>query len=253
MALFELSGIDRHDLDDPARTLAHKDIILSKPFLRRLYVDWYAAIADRLPTPASRVVELGSGGGFMKEIIPQVTTSDILPLPDNDLTFDALAMPFADNSVDAFVMVDVFHHVPDSERFLREMSRTLLRGGRIIMSEPATTWWSRFIYGNFHHEPFDPSAGWTIPGTGPMSDANGALPYIVFERDRALFEQRFPELQIVSLIKHTPARYLLSGGVSRRALVPAWSYGLLTWLEHMLRPLARYLAMFELVVIEKRP
>lgn len=253
MALFELRGIDQHGLDDPARTLAHKQIILSKPFLKRLYVEWYRNIAARLPQSSERVIELGSGGGFLKDIIPHVTTSDILSLPDNDLTFDALAMPFADGSVDAFVMVDVFHHVPDSERFLREMRRALRPGGRIIMSEPATTLWSTFIYRNFHHEPFEPRGGWTIPGSGPMSDANGALPYIVFERDRSIFEQKFPELKIISLTKHTPLRYLLSGGVSRQSLVPTWSYDLLTGLEWLLRPVARSTAMFELVVLEKRP
>ena len=36
-----LPGIDTYDLDDPRRTIHHKEIILSKPFLKKLYIEWY--------------------------------------------------------------------------------------------------------------------------------------------------------------------------------------------------------------------
>ncbi|MBK8443443.1 MAG: hypothetical protein IPL35_08515 [Sphingobacteriales bacterium] len=56
------------------------------------------------------------------------------------------------------------------------------------MSEPANTAWGRFFYQNFHHEPFQPeAASWEIPSTGPLSGANGALPWIIFKRDIDLF------------------------------------------------------------------
>ena len=136
IGFLKLKNIEDYGLDDPRRTLAHKQIILDKPFLKRLYVEWYNNIKKQLPANAKKVVELGSGGGFLKDIIPGVITSDVLELPDNDMVLDGLNMPFEDNSIDAFVMVDVFHHVPDSARFLSEMQRTLKPGGRIIMSEP---------------------------------------------------------------------------------------------------------------------
>ena len=47
---------------------------------------------------------------------------------------------------------------------------------------------------NFHHETFNPEGDWKIPGTGPMSDANGALPFIVFERDKEKFENKSFEI-----------------------------------------------------------
>lgn len=251
-SFLKLDHIEEFGLDDPRRTLAHKQIILSKPFLKRLYVEWYTRIKEELPVNAQKIVELGSGGGFMKDVIENVITSDVLELPDNDMMLNGLDMSFEDNSIDAFVMVDVFHHVPDSEKFLAEMYRTLKPGGRIIMSEPCNSIWGRFIYQNFHHETFNPKGGWTIPGSGPMSDANGALPYIVFERDQAIFKSKFPGFEILKNRKHTPLRYLLSGGVSMKQLVPNASFKIISGIENLLSPFRQWFSMFQLIVIEKK-
>ena len=59
------------------------------------------------------------------------------------------------------------------------------------MIEPWNNPWAKWVYQNLHHEPFDPNAGWTLPASGPLSGANGALPWILFERDRKKFEQHF--------------------------------------------------------------
>lgn len=199
-----------------------------------------------------KIIEIGSGGGFLKEVMPNVTTSDILQLPDNDLTFDALNMPFENSSIGAFVMVDAFHHIPDSEKFLAEMERTLISGGKIIMNEPWNSFWGRLIYKNFHHETFNPKGDWKIPSSGPMSDANGALPWIVFNRDIEIFERKYPNLRIKKVTPHTPLRYLLSGGVSMKTLVPQFSFGLFKNLELLLRPLKGIFSMFVVIVIEKK-
>lgn len=252
LGFLRLKGIDEYGLDDPRRTLHHKQIIHSKPFLKRLYIEWYLHLKSWTEDlPEGKLIELGSGGGFMKEVIPQVLTSDIMEFDSNDLTFNALDMPFDDNSIAAFLMVDVFHHVPDSQVFLSEMMRCLKPGGLIIMSEPCTTWWSKFIFKNFHHEPFNEKGGWNIPGSGPMSDANGALPWIVFERDQNKLFKRFPKLKIVQLKKHTALRYLLSGGVSMKQLVPNWSFTTLRTFEKVVKAIVPGFAMFQYIVIEK--
>ncbi|HEX8529344.1 MAG TPA: hypothetical protein VF646_04955, partial [Cytophagales bacterium] len=143
-------------------------------------------------------------------------------------------------------------HIPDSYQFLREAQRILKAGGKVVMVEPANSAWGRFIYRNFHHEPFDPAGGWTIPEAGPMSGANGALPWIVFQRDCRRFEREFPGLTIESIRHHTPLRYLMSGGVSRKSLVPQWSFGLATALEKAGRPLAGWFSMFQTIQLVKR-
>src|SRR3989338_81887 len=223
------------DLDDPATTQLHSEIIKKKYFLKKIYTGFYNIFKSSVGTIETKTcVELGSGGGFIKEIIPGVLTTDVLELPHLDRCFSGLRMPFDDSSVDAFFMIDVFHHIPDARLFLQEMARCLKSGGKIIMIEPANTWWGSFIYKNFHHEPFEPGAGWTLAGEGPLSSANGALPWIVFHRDREVFEKTFPSLKIRNLKPHTPFRYLISGGVSKRQLLPDFLYWFVDGTERFL-------------------
>jgi SAM-dependent methyltransferase len=254
MGILDLKHTEKFDIDDPRRTLQHRDIILSKPFLKKLYEEWYAIFKIQAgQVPAGILVELGSGGGFLKEILPGVITSDVLDIPDIvDKIFYAQDMPFGNESVSAIFMTDVFHHIPDSAAFLREANRVLVKGGRIVMSEPANTLWGRFIYKNFHHEPFNPEGDWFIPQSGPMSGSNQALPYIVFERDREKFEKEFPHLKILEIKYHTPMRYLLSGGVSKKQMVPDFTFSILKSLEKFSLIISKHFAMFETIIIEKQ-
>ena len=241
------------NLDDPSVTLLHSRILQRKGFLRRLYTDFYRDISDRLPERESRVVvELGSGGGFIKEIIPEAITSDVLELPHIDKVFSACEMPFEDGSVDAIVMIDVLHHIGEPCRFFDQAVRCLRNGGKIVMIEPANTLWSRFIYGKFHHELFDPQAGWGHDQPGPLSGGNGALPWIIFCRDRGRFVKEYKQLSVKSIKLHTPLAYLLSGGFTLRQLVPSFCYRLVRGLEYVLSPMNRWLAMFATIELLKR-
>jgi len=241
------------DLDDPATTLLHANIIQKKPFLRRLYTDFYRELGKAISNDTENKVyiELGSGGGFIKEVIDNVITSDILELQTVDKVFSVLDMPFKEASVDAFFMIDVLHHITEPRTFFNEAIRCLKVFGRIVMIEPANTLWSRFIYKNFHHEPFDPQAQWALEDVGPVSHANGAMPWIIFSRDREIFEKEFPQLQIVRMYNHTPLRYLLSGGLTLRQLVPSFTYILVKAIEYILSPMNNVLGMFQTIELEK--
>lgn len=244
---------DCQNLDDLSTALLHKEIIQKKVFLKRLYSDFYMIFRNSISDIETKyIVELGSGSGFIKEIIPHVVTSDVLPLPNIDKYFSALKMPFEDGTVDAFFMINVLHHLSDVRTFFKEACRCLKVCGKIIMIEPAKTLWSQFIYRNFHHELFDPSGEWELEYSGPLSSANDALPYIIFYRDRDLFEQEFPSLKILKLLPHTPFRYLVSGGVSMRQLLPEVTYPIIKGIETMLSPLNRYLGMFLTIELLKR-
>ena len=239
-------------IDTPKRTLVHKEIILSKPFLKNLYQEWYGTfIIELSKLPPGKVVELGSGGGFLKELIPTIISTDILPLPTNDITFSALNMPFADGSISGLFMVDTFHHLPDAQLFLSEANRVLKENGKLIMIEPANSLWGRFIYSHFHHEPFDPKGNWQIPDSGPLSGANGAFPWIVFIRDNKQFSKEFPNLEIEQITYHTPLRYLLSGGVSFKPIVPNYSFPFFCKIDNFLVSLSRQLSMFMTIKIRK--
>lgn len=240
------------DLDSPERTLLHREIILRKKFLKKLYEQWYDEFIKEVDNlPNDKIIELGSGGGFLKELLPQVICTDILELPSNDMTFSALEMPFEDHSLGGIFMVDTLHHIPDIRQFLKEAERVLAKGGKIIMIEPCNTLWGRFIYQNFHHEPFDPEGDWTIPASGPMSGANGALPWIVFERDQNLFEEKFPNFKLEKISYRNPLVYLLSGGVSYRQLLPNFTYPFVNAIDSLLPKISKHASMFQLIKITR--
>jgi SAM-dependent methyltransferase len=221
------------DIDDPATTNLRRDIIRSKPFLRRLYLEWYEILASPFDT-GDRVLELGSGAGFLKERLPDAITSDLLPIEGVERVENAMQLSFGDEWLDGIVMINVLHHLPDVGRFLSEAERTLKPGGRIVMVEPWNNRWSNFIYRHLHHEPFEPmSSTWGFEGAGPLSDANGALPWIVFQRDRSLLGERFPKLSLQSIRPIMPLAYLLSGGVSYGSFAPAWAYRTIRRMERL--------------------
>ena len=78
-----------------------------------------------------------------------------------------------------------------------------------------------------------------------------AIPYIIFQRDIQQFRKEFPDLKIRSIRFHTPFKYLISGGLSFRQLLPPLTYPLVDFLEWLLTPLNRYLGMFMTIELEK--
>lgn len=247
--------LTRHlDLDDPQTTAQRRQIICDKPFLNKIYREWYRFIAAAIPPGPRPVLELGSGAGFMNEFIPGLMTSDMLPGPGIRVVADGRSLPFSDQALRAIAMVDVFHHIPDACRFFSEAARCVNHGGVIVMVEPWVTGWSRLVYTHLHHEPFMPDAvNWTFSSTGPLSGANGALPWIVLKRDRQRFERDFPQWRIRSIKPAMPLRYLMSGGVSLRSLQPGWSFGFWKALEYSLERLGVNAAMFALIVLQRTP
>ena len=240
------------DLDDPATTQLRRQIIASKPFLRAIYDEWYAQLAAALPPGDGDVLELGSGAGYCTQFIPGLITSEILPCPGVRMVIDATKLPFHADSLRAVVMTNVLHHIPDVRAFFSEAARCLRPAGKILMIEPWITPWSRFIYTHFHHEPLNPNApDWTFPSTGPLSGANGALPWILFERDRQKFSREFPQFSIEQIRPFLPFRYLVSGGVAMRSLMPGFTHGAWAALERALQPQMQRLGMFAFVSLLK--
>jgi hypothetical protein len=198
--------------------------------LRQIYEEWYEAIAALLPLDKDPVLELGSGGGFLVEFVPKLITSEIFYSRHVKMVLDGSGLPFVNESLSGIVMTDVLHHLPQPRQFF-----------------------TRLVYSKLHHEPFQPEAvEWTFPQRGPLSGANSALPWIIFDRDRTRFEREFPQWQIHTIKPFMPFRYLLSGGVSMRSLTPGWSFALWRNLENLLRPWMKSLAMFALIILIKK-
>lgn len=209
-------------------------------------------LGEALLERAGFYLEIGSGGGFLKSLCPRVITSEILPVPNVDIRTDALFLPFKTSSLAGIFCIDVLHHLPDVEQFFKEAIRTLRPKGRLIMIEPWRSAWSHWVYRYLHHEPYDcDAATWRLKSGGPLSEANGALPWIIFERDRPIFTRTYSSLRIKKIELHSPFIYLLSGGVSLRSLVPYHAYPFLKRMEIRLCPWMNYLAMFALIVLER--
>jgi SAM-dependent methyltransferase len=105
-----------------------------KPMLREVYHDFYRKIAARIdarvPGP---VVELGSGMGRIKEVIPACVTTDLFPNPWLDRQENCYQLSFADASVSHLILFDVWHHLRYPGTALREFRRVLAPGGRLIL------------------------------------------------------------------------------------------------------------------------
>jgi len=240
------------DIDDPKTTHLRRQIIQEKNFLRRIYQEWYQAIVASLPGGQGAVLELGAGGGFMSDFVPDLITSELFYCPTVRAVLNASHLPFAGQSLRAIVMTNVLHHLAEPRLFFAEATRCVGPDGVVVMVEPWVTPWSRFVYTHLHHEPFQPEAPlWELGNGRPLSTANDALPWIVFRRDRHKFEREFPNWRIELIKPIMPFRYLLSGGVSLRSLAPAWSFGLWKQLENALGPWSNQLAMFAQILLRR--
>ncbi|MBL0342950.1 MAG: class I SAM-dependent methyltransferase [Bacteroidetes bacterium] len=192
-SFLHLKEVNKIEIDSIERSLEHRKIIEKKTFLNSLYIEWYTKIKKISNyNEYGNFLELGSGAGFIKKIMPNVVTSDVINISGLDKIIFANNIPFENKSLDAIIMVDVFHHIPNVREFLNEADRVLKTDGVIVMSEPWNSIFGRFIYTFFHHEPFKVNSVWELANQGPLSSANGALPWIVFDRDKVIFEKNSP-------------------------------------------------------------
>jgi SAM-dependent methyltransferase len=233
------------EMDNPRSAFLVQRVIREKPFLRHVYEEWYRSLADALPNGHEPVIEIGAGPGFLQQFIPDIISTDIAMSPGIALAADATRLPFRDSSLRAILMTAVLHHLAQPRSFFSEAARCVRPGGVIAMVEPWVSPWSRLVFGTARPEPFMPEAiEWESWSNGSQSGSNGALAWMIFERDRQKFEKAWPEWQIDSIRPIMPFRYLLAGGIRHRSLLPGATCHLISRLEHRLNPWMDSWAMF---------
>ncbi|AEA70013.1 class I SAM-dependent methyltransferase [Pseudomonas brassicacearum] len=246
------------DVDGSERLELHGKVLERKRMLREVFVEFHHAfhrLADRYFKVEGLEVELGAGIAPMRNSYPEVLATDIVATEQLDMALNAEAMSLDDHSARVFYGQNCFHHFPHPDRFFTELERTLKVGGGAILIEPFHGPFAAFLYKRlFKSEGFDmhfPS--WETPSTGPMNGANQALSYIVFVRDRQAFERKHPGLEIVHQeICGNYLRYLISGGLNFRQLLPDALIPVLKVVEKLLYPLRRVLALHHIVVIRRK-
>jgi len=249
-----LEGVD---VDSPELLVVHRKIMMEKRIMREVFTGFYntcMAYDQKYFTAEGQRIEIGAGVSFFKEVYPEIIATDIKPADNLDRVLDALNMDIDDNSVRAFYGLNCFHHFPSPDRFFKELERTLVPGGGCVLIEPYFGPVAAKMYKSlFDTETFDPNQKDWESDSSVMYGANQALSYIVFVRDRKLFEEHYPDLEIVK-IKPLPnyLRYLLSGGLNFRSLVPGFMSPVIQFMEWLISPLNRVLALHYSIVIRKK-
>jgi len=225
-----------------------------KPVLRAIYADLYKKISDHCAD--GDVLEIGGGIGNFSISGRRIVRTDIQPSEGTDVAADAHQLPFASGSFSSIVLFDVLHHLECPHDFLREASRVLSPGGRMILVEPYISPVSWIFYHYFHEEDVDLS--WRPrtpcapdPDKNPY-DSNQAIPTLLFGKKRLFEKNHQLPLYLIEKTLLSTFVYPLSGGFKRWSLLPHMFVGALLSLDDwMARYLGKLMAFRMLVVLEK--
>jgi SAM-dependent methyltransferase len=270
-------------VDSPELIKIHRQILHEKKCMREVFNEFYDLniklnkkhfLINSNNTPIDtnhsklfvrgKEVELGAGSSIFKLRHPHIVSSDIKREEGVDLVVDAEQMPFGENEIHCFYAINCFHHFADPQKFFNELNRVLQPGGGLIIIDPYFSLFARWFYNvvfkteHFNMRQFDWQAETqTAQGSemqrGVMSGANQALSYIVFFRDYERWQKLNPSLEIVEkLVLTNYLRYLLSGGLNFKQLIPDFMLPVVRTLEFLLTPFSRWFALHHVIVIRKK-
>jgi hypothetical protein len=246
------ADVGQHDVEIQRNRMAWE----RKPLLRSVYRGFHELIASRIDRSIpGMIVELGSGMGSIKEVIPDCVTTDLFSNPWLDRQENAYCLSFADGSVSNLILFDVWHHLRYPSTALLEFRRVLSPGGRVIVFDPAISLSGRVIYGLFHHEPvaLEQTVTWEAPAGFKPSDtdyfaAQGAATRMFWWRQSPKRLQGWEMEEVAPLPSF---EYFATGGFSGPQVGGSGTFRLWRWLD---RILARWPNLFaaRLLVVLKR-
>jgi SAM-dependent methyltransferase len=236
-------SIDQHNIEIEQNRLAWE----RKPVLQRAYRDFHRRIAAHVdPAVPGRIVELGSGIGNIRDVIPDCVRTDLFANPWIDQVENAYDLTFADGELSHVILFDVFHHLQHPRTALRECRRVLAPGGRVIIFDPYVSFAGWLVYGPMHHEP--------IGSDQPGFDAHQHAYYAAQgNATRVFWGGEAPQILDGW---NMPARerigawaYALTGGYSKPQLYPAALYPVVRQLDAIAEALPKLLALRALIVL----
>lgn len=244
------------EIDGADAVTIHRQMLESKPLLKRNYVRWYRECLpayEQTKNLPGDVIEIGSGAGFLEEIIPNLIKTDVVASPYVSKVMDATSLSYGNETLRCIFLIGVLHHIPLPAKFLKEAERCLVPGGRLVVVEPNNSFLQKFLTKNLdHYEYFDDTIqDWINGSTGRMSSANLALPWVIFRRDEVRFKKEFPLLQIKKIRYHTFLSYIVTGGMTYRSFLPGFAGPLVDLVEWLMSPWMKFLGTGMTVDLEK--
>ena len=234
----------------------NRKIYQNKDLIKIIYNNYYKTIKKNIYiSNKSKILEIGSGGGNIKKIIPKCITSDQFKNANIDRIENIYKINFKKNSISNIILVDVFHHLEFPNLALKEIHRILIKDGRIIMIEPAMGLIPRLIYKIFHYEPngFNLNIKWNdIPKKISSANRYFAAQSMTW---RAFFlkELNLKSKYKIKLVKpFSDFAFLLSGGYSYNAFYPKFLYSFIKLIDKILTFISiKIFSSRMLVVLEK--
>ena len=150
-----------------------------------LHPQWFSFNAKRRAFNEVRglargeVLDIGCGEGSLREALARhcyytgldsVATGQALYFASPDVYADAAWLPFRTGAFDTVALLDVLEHLPEPDRALGEIARTLAPGGRLLIHVPC-------MY-PLHDEPYDYQR-WTEHGLKLLLRRAGLQPLVI--------------------------------------------------------------------------
>ena len=240
-----------------------KEILLNqaywqkKPILHTIYGQFHRLIATQLSSlPQPFVVELGSGIGNIKEVIPDCLRTDLFPNPWIDQIENAYQLSFENSSVSDLILFDVFHHLRYPGTALLEFERVLRPGGRVLIFDPCISMLGTLVFDGLHPEPvawrepivWEAPRDWSAQTTDYYA-AQGNATRIFFKQDGAALNRAW---NIIHRKRFSALAYVASGGYSKPQLYPDKLYPVVRSIEPILDLAPALFATRLLVALEKK-
>lgn len=228
-----------------------------KPVLRRIYAEFYEKIAAHLKrAPQEVTVEIGSGIGNLKSVVPDCIRTDMFDNPWLDQVENAYHLSFADSSVDNLVLFDVWHHLQYPGTVLSEFYRVLKPNGRVIIFDPDMSLLGLVAYGLFHHEPLGlkKEISWDMPASTNFTElayyaAQGNANRVFVGKEKENLPRNWNQIHAQRMAS---LAYVASGGYSKPQLYPSILYPFLKAVDKACSLLPSVFSVRLLVVLEKR-